>query len=326
MRAEALRRAKVWQSTDPSHWDLGRNSRSAGVLGEPIVPCRFLPNEAEGTTPKFRCVVSDGEVIKVKYGVLTAEVHAEVAATRLLRALGFGADEMFLAPKVRCYGCPAFPFPTMWTLDRLGAREAVTNRLPTSRYSEFEWPAVERRFNGAELTSGDDEGWAWHELDAIDPHVGARREEVDALRLVAIFIAHWDNKSQNQRLVCLPPSTGDRCERPFAILQDLGATFGPNKVDLKAWRAAPIWSDATRCLVSMRALPYEGGTFEDAQISERGRALLARQLRAIRPEQIRALFAGARFPEFSHHSADAWAQVFEERVAAIERVGPCPVT
>jgi len=56
--------------------------------------------------------------VKVKYGG-TGEIPAEIAGTSLLRALGFGADRMYVVPRVRCYGCPRFPFYLTWALDRL---------------------------------------------------------------------------------------------------------------------------------------------------------------------------------------------------------------
>ena len=58
------------------------------------------------------------KTVKVKYGN-TGEIHAEIAASRLLTALGFGADRMFLVPRLRCYGCVRTPFYTNWLLDKL---------------------------------------------------------------------------------------------------------------------------------------------------------------------------------------------------------------
>ena len=57
--------------------------------------CKFRPGRTSGSTPKFECVFEGGEVLKVKYG-RNPEIHTEVAATRLLRALGAGADRMYL--------------------------------------------------------------------------------------------------------------------------------------------------------------------------------------------------------------------------------------
>ena len=136
-----------------------------------------------------------------------------------------------------------------------------------------------------------------------------------------LFLAHWDNKASNQRLVCLDPP-GPRpepCRRPFAIIQDVGSTFGPKKVDLPEWKATPIWTDARRCTISMRKLPYNGGTFPDAQITEEGRQLIARQLAALDERQILSLFSTLRFED-----ANAWTQAFLEKVSQITDAGPCP--
>jgi len=319
-RDDAVRRVRVWWPVEPSSLlDLSKNPIDrGGQLSQPIVSCRFLAEPPRATTPKFSCSLPDGEVVKVKYGS-NREVYGEVAGTRLLAALGFGADEMFVVPRVRCYGCPRFPFETMWVLDHVGARKVVSDHLPDSRYTDFEWAAVERRFPGKEIEVGHTEGWAWYELDRVDQKAGASRDELDALRLAAVMLAHWDNKAANQRLVCVAPlEASGRCPQPVAIIHDLGATFGPHKVDFGHWAAAPVWADASRCRVSMRHLPYEGGTFPDVEISEGGRALLVRQLEALDEHKIRAIFRGARFK-----APEAWARAFQEKVRQIKEAGPC---
>jgi hypothetical protein len=331
-RTEALRRAKVWQPSNVARVDFSHNpSDSAGTLSDSIVRCRFLPKSAHGTTPKFDCVLPDGEIVKVKYG-LTSEIPAEIVASRLLAALGFGADQMFLVPRVRCYGCPHFPFYVTWALDRLSARDALTRHLPDDRYTDFEWAAVERHRDGATIETDDARGWAWYELDQIDPSSGgASRAEVDALRLIAMFLVHWDNKAENQRLACLDPrpSKPAPCRRPFAFVHDLGATFGPSKIDIDRWQATPMWLDAQRCTIGMKSLPYGGGTFADTPITEGGRRLILRQLQALSEAQIVALFASAHVDEFhwgsgSGVAAQAWTAAFRNRVRQIADGGPCP--
>jgi len=90
-----------------------------------------------------------------------------------------------------------------------------------------------------------------------------------------------------------------------------------------------VWADRETCTVSMKALPYGGGTFPDARISDTARRQLAAQLASISREDIRALFAAARFPQ--HYSAtddekdlDAWEAAFTDRVRQIAGAGPCP--
>jgi hypothetical protein len=329
-RTAALRQARVWMPPDVATDFAANPPDPAGTLSEPIVRCRYLDSPARGTTAKFDCVLRDGEVVKIKYGH-TGEIQAEIAASRLLTALGFGADRMYLIPRLRCYGCVRTPFYTNWVLDRVHARELVVRSVPEDSYTDFEWASVERHFDGLPIEAGEREGWAWFELDPIEPSRGANRAERDALRLAAMFLSHWDNKASNQRLVCLAPAPSGPapCPRPFALINDFGATFGPNKVDLDHWKAVPIWADRARCTVSMRQFPYSGSTFSDTTISEAGRQLIARELAALGDRQVVALFSGARFREFyggRGAGADerAWAAVFLDKVRQIAGRGPCP--
>jgi hypothetical protein len=98
------------------------------------------------------------------------------------------------------------------------------------------------------------------------------------------------------------------------MLQDVGATFGPVKVNLRSWRDTPVWADDTGCRVTMRDLPYHGGTFpHDVHISEGGRRLLAARLAALQPSDITALFTASRFPE----PISSWAGAFQSKVEQI---------
>lgn len=282
--------------------------------------CRFLKEAPSGTTAKFDCVLDGGEVVKVKYNK-NPEIHAELAATRLVGAMGFAADRVDIVPRLRCYGCPRYPFFAMQLLALVSATELVGDHGLANGYTEFEWVAVERRLPAAAVETADAKGWAWFELeDSLAP-----RAELDAFRLLAVFLAHWDNKSDNQRLVCLDAE----CAQPLAMIQDLGATFGPTKVNLAQWRTLPVWADSTTCDVSMRHLPWQGGTFPPARISEEGRALLARELARFTDEDVRRLFAAARFPEFhaaidDAHDLAAWTGAFRHRRDQIVSGGPCP--
>ena len=71
------------------------------------------------------------------------------------------------------------------------------------RVVTFEHALIERPLDGDKIEATKDQGWSWYELDAIDPKAGgSTRAEVDALRLMAILLAHWDNKGANQKLLC----------------------------------------------------------------------------------------------------------------------------
>jgi hypothetical protein len=322
VRADALRRAKVWHppATPIPAVDFARNPPGPDSFGTTdVVPCRFELKSSEGRTPKFQCIRAGGEVLKVKYGHNNPETFGEVAATRLVSALGFGADRMYVVGTVRCFGCPPFPYPKVGIFDAL--------RADPSRVVDFEMAIIERRLPGREIEGG----WSWPELSAIDPTAGgATRAEVDALRLLAVFLNNWDGKPVNQRLLCEGAGEHEAtpCERPLAFMQDLGQTFGPKSIDLGGWTRTPVWADPTTCRVSMRGLPWQGATFEDTVISEAGRLFLAGLLRQIAAPQARTLFEGARFTQFFRNRAaadvDAWTRTFQSRVAQIADRPPCP--
>jgi hypothetical protein len=109
----------------------------------------------------------------------------------------------------------------------------------------------------------------------------------------------------------------------------VGATFGPNKVDLAAWERAMVWEDRATCTVSMRHMPYSGGTFGSARISERGRRFLATLLGQLRDQQLTDLFASARFDKIRSplspvRPVTEWVRVFKQRARAISDGPACP--
>jgi len=222
---------------------------------------------------------------------------------------------------VRCYGCPIQPFHTRALLEMLHIDDWVDKHIDYSSYRDFQKVSVERNFDGEAIEVGAERGWAFYELDKIDPsRGGATRADVDALRLMAIFLHHWDNKSSNQRLTCADSKTPD-CEHPLAMIQDVGSEFGPKKAELEQWRSKPVWFDSSKCLVSMRGMPYNGGTFQDVAISEGGRRLLADRLGKLSKTQIETLFTAAGFED-----VPSWVSAFEDRVGQIVKHPGCPAT
>ena len=145
--------------------------------------------------------LADGEVVKVRYGADNGEVEGSVLATRLLWALGFGADAAYPV-RVVCHGCSDDPW---------------NKRGVTKSTHEFPIATIELKPAGHEI-HGNPDGWSWAELNFFDDtQGGAPRHQRDALKLLAVLIQHTDNKAVQQRLQCLPGGLNDdgSCSKPL---------------------------------------------------------------------------------------------------------------
>ncbi len=334
VRDDALASARVWSQPrlPVSEFDFTANPPGEFKVSDEV-SCRFKVQKLSGGTPKFYCELPDGRVLKIKYGKQNAELQAEVAGTRLLRALGFTADDVFRVRAVRCAGCPRFPFQSLTCHERLNlGRLCFGGGLNGADVRTFTSAVIERRLEGKVIEAHDGQGWSWFELDRVNPQRGGSiRAEIDAFRLIAVFLAHWDNKAPNQRLLCPPGQElgGGRCRAPLAMIQDVGATFGPTKVDLPNWRAAPVWQSRPTCTVSMGTLPYRGATFPEQRISEAGRLLIAGLLEQLSTRQLEDLFAASGMVDYDGIAAESraateWVKVFREKVRAVREGPACP--
>ena len=250
-----VRRAKVWIPTD-----IGAMNLRTGATGPQsfapaaTVTCDYLNKKLDGASPKFACRLPDGDELKVKYGSTNGEVYAEVAASRLLWALGFGADHMY-SVRLVCRGCP----------DRIGGV------LRRNGDRIIDPAAVERKIAGREIR----DRWKWEELDLIDHTAGgATNAERDAFRLLAVLLQHSDSKPDNQRMVCMEDmGEGDGCRVPLMMIHDLGVTFGraaafnqqPRaSMNLDEWRQLSVWKEPTGCVGNLSgSCPPPGASATD---------------------------------------------------------------
>jgi hypothetical protein len=310
MRLEAISGAEVWAAVDVPSMDLRAGPQGRGAIpAGSEVECTYVDREMNGATPKFECALAPGDVVKVKYGEHNAEVYGEVASSRLLWALGFGADRWYPAHVV-CHGCPADPHH-----DHESRSEGPDVR--------FDVAAIERKFPGKTFEAHPDEGWKWDELGLVSAN-GAPQEQRDALTLLAVLIQHSDNKADQQRLNCLEPDKSDArdwsCRHPFMYVHDVGLTFGKasllnrsavSGVNFENWSRQPIWQDATTCVGNISKAWR--GSLHHPVISEAGRRFLAGLLVQLSDAQLTDLFEVAQFPLYSHVNAAQWVEVFKQK-------------
>jgi hypothetical protein len=252
------------------------------------VRCRYVDKHFGGMSPKFVCAIGDGDEVKVKFGAANGEVYGEVLATRLLWALGFGSDRMYPVDVV-CVGCP----------DALAGV-----RLPSGGMA-FDPAVIERSMPGSEWPRDGKQGWAWNDLNVVNPTSGgAPKAHRDALKLLAVFLQHTDSKPEQQRVLCEGSARSDRhtsCRRPFLMISDVGLTFGranrmnaneTGSVNLVAWRGTPVWKGPAGCTGNLS--PSFTGTLHDPVISEEGRRFLAQLLSRLSDRQLHDLFEAGR--------------------------------
>jgi hypothetical protein len=324
-RETFFRTAQVWTPTRVSEMNIrtGPSGKHAFQLDE-RVECEYVPTTPSGSSRKFNCKLADGDVVKVRYGLDNAEVEGSVLATRLLWALGFGADAAYPVHVV-CHGCSDDPW---------------NKRERTSKTTEFDVATIERKAPGHEM-HGDPDGWSWSELDAVDAtQGGASRAQRDALKLLAVFIQHTDNKPVQQRLQCMPGGLTDdgRCTKPFLFLHDVGLTFGranylnhtsSGSVNFKGWSEVPIWRDKAHCVGHLSK--SSTGTLGDPKISEPGRAFLAGLLDQLSDRQLFDLFTVGHVERRSAKpgsseppaSVGLWAAAFKAKRADVDSAR-CP--
>ncbi|MDO8679337.1 MAG: hypothetical protein Q7R30_12345 [Acidobacteriota bacterium] len=332
-RQALLQRAQVWQAVNTSSLNLARGPvLPAPLRVGPAVACAFVfPDKPlTGMTPKFLCELKKDDVVKVKYGEKNGEVYAEVAASRLLWALGFRADTME-PTRVTCNGCPADPFATSGADWQRGSPTDVSTKV-------FDPAIIERDVPGDPIETPGYEGWAWPELEAASQRAGgATRAQIDAFKLLAVFIQHSDTKPDQQEIVCTAGQRKDAkgnetCGSPWLVIKDLGGTFGKatlvnnSKMKLADWSGETVWKDSKQCIGNLpRSLT---GNLDDPKISEAGRRFLAERLNRLTDRQLRDLFTVSNVMKRGETidgadgkkrpvTVDDWVRVFKKKRAEI---------
>jgi hypothetical protein len=157
-----------------------------GRGGMPASTERFIVIDADttGNSRGYDVVDSRGRKWKVKLG---EEVQPEIAASRLLWAIGYHQPSMYYVPALR-----------------LAGGDAADEGKPARLRAEFGYS-----------TEGD---WSWHE----NPYVGTR--QLNGLLVANLILNNWDLKASQNRIYELDaPRRGPA--RQF-VVQDLGAALG----------------------------------------------------------------------------------------------------
>jgi hypothetical protein len=158
---------------------------------QPAPPFRFLKEVKEGGMPKFDVKDSRGITWRVKLG---PEAQAETAASRLLWAVGYNAEEAYYFDRVRIDG-----------MRKLARGQKYVN-AELVRGARFE-PRRENVERGKE--------WDWSK----NPFRNTR--QLNGLKTMMVLLNNWDTFKKNNRVLHYK----DSGELRYTVT-DLGATLG----------------------------------------------------------------------------------------------------
>lgn len=158
----------------------------------PKAPFVFVEEDTDGTQPKVVVRDANGREWSVKFG---EEVHAGIAASRIVWALGYVADEMYFVKSGTIDGATGLK----QAAKAIGANGAFTNASFRLRDARAE-RATDR--------------WTF----ATNPFAGSK--ELSGLAILMTMLGNWDIQGdRNNRIL-------DVDGKRLYIVSDLGATFG----------------------------------------------------------------------------------------------------
>ncbi|PCI38893.1 MAG: hypothetical protein COB53_04105 [Elusimicrobia bacterium] len=279
---KTIQRSRVWHSVEIEKRDVlnGPAGKGSYQLGQ-TVPCKYEEkdpnNPLGGHSPKFPCWDASGTRLKVKYDPkANPEVFGEIAGTRLFWALGFYAEKMY-SVNIKCRNCPTDPW------NDKGKQPRATR--------SFDPATLQTRLVGENIYMTQWHGWAYKELRWVkEKSGGSSKAEIEAFKLLAVFVNHGDNTSNQNRIVCFPGDEG--CKSPILMVTDLGSTFGgQGGTNFRHWEKRKIWKDADACIANLESTDDD---FDDPVIKESGRKFLSELLSRLSDKQIGDIFRSAR--------------------------------
>ena len=297
----------LWQ--DPA--DISTRDLRYGQGGQTHAPqgtvFKFVKEDLSGTNPKLIVTDEAGQKWKMKLG---AEVKPEVAASRLVWAVGYFTNENYFLPQLQVSGLPAH-------LHRGQHFISAGGQVRNARL---------QRMNKSEEKDGN---WKWKQ----DPFTGTR--ELNGLRVLMALINNWDLKDVNNKIV-IEKAAG--APREIYYVSDLGASFGPSGIvlglsksrgNLEAYQSSRFITKLTPQYVSFAA-PRRAALIElvnPPQYIMRlhlrwiGRHMpradakwMAELLERLSPAQIRDAFRAAGY---SPEEVEGFATVLENRIASL---------
>jgi len=265
----------------------------------PKAPFTFVAEDATGTNPKITVTDAQGMKWSVKFATSESknEVHSEVAASRLVWALGYMVEDVYFVASGRIEGATK--------LNRARESVAADGTFTAARFESRD-PAMQRT------------GRTW----SLDKNPFKDTRELSGLKIMLAMLSNWDTKESNTDILEVRTPAGPLEAR--YIISDLGATFGKmgsgpdfltgrSRWDLEDFQKSPFVKEVKDGKLALR---YTGvATIDDVPLEHaRWFSGLASQLTET---QVRRAFeaAGATEAEVMGYSARLLQKIGELRDA-----------
>jgi len=272
----------------------------------------FIKEDLDGTSAKIIVRDQDGVKWKVKVG---AEARPETAASRLVWAVGYFANEDYFLPDVRVSDMPVH-------LHRGQALVGVDGTLHNVRL---------KRYLKGEKKIGN---WTWSD----DPFTGTR--ELNGLRVMMALINNWDLTDENNAIY-EENHDGEVAAQRIYMVSDLGSSFGtagltwPTRKargNLNSYSHSKIIIHATSDIVDFHAPARDSlfFLFTPREFSKRLRLCwivkrvprtdakwMGQLLSQLSPDQIRDAFRAAGY---SSQEVEGFGKVVEDRIGQLQKL------
>ena len=309
-------KAETTESVQPVLWrepaDLESRDLFYGIGGSQHAPrpgtFKFIKEDLDGSNPKYLLRDDAGVKWKIKLGF---EAKPEVAATRLVWAVGYFTNEDYFLPEVRVLDLPV----DLHRGKKMFAPDGTVRDV---------------RFKREEKDEAKEGTWKWKR----DPFTGER--ELNGLRVLMALINNWDVKDINNEIYEKADKASGNPEEIY-LVKDLGASFGSpgfvrgerSRGNLQAYSHSKFITKTTADYVNFATparpalvvlvnpldymyrmrLRWVGRNIPRSDVKWIG-AMLAR----LSPNQVREAFRAAGYSE---PEIEGFTEIIETRIAAL---------
>jgi len=186
----------IWEDqSDISSLDLFWGIGGPDLAPKP--PFTFDKEDMSGTNPKIKVFDANGVKWNIKFD---EEVHAEVAASRIVWACGYMVEESYFVPSGKVQGVQGLTRAKKW----IGSDGSFTDGMFEKRPD-----TITRRRTP----------WEWDS----NPFTGTK--ELSGLSILNTMLNNWDAKTENNNVLAMYDEEGTTIQEWY-IVTDWGGTFG----------------------------------------------------------------------------------------------------